>query len=91
MSSVRPTIDQLAAIKRAVEIVGGQSAMARLLGRAQASVWAWVNKGTPVPAEHCFAIEDATGVSRHDLRPDIYPRDDAPTDVRGDHLQGVRP
>lgn len=91
MSVVRPRSDQMAAIKRAVDVVGGQSAMARLLGRAQASVWAWVNKGTPVPAEHCFAIEEATGVSRHDLRPDIYPRGEAPAAGRADHLEGVRP
>lgn len=28
-----------------------------------------------VPAEYVLKIEAATGVSRHDLRPDIYPRE----------------
>lgn len=28
-----------------------------------------------VPAEHVLRIEAATGVSRHSLRPDIYPVD----------------
>ena len=28
-----------------------------------------------VPAEYVLRIEAATGVSRHDLRPDIYPRE----------------
>jgi DNA-binding transcriptional regulator YdaS (Cro superfamily) len=37
-----------------------------------------VNKGRRLPAEHVLAVEAATGVSRHDLRPDIYPREDAP-------------
>jgi Putative antitoxin of bacterial toxin-antitoxin system, YdaS/YdaT len=30
-----------------------------------------------VPAERVLEIERATGISRHDLRPDIYPRNEA--------------
>jgi hypothetical protein len=26
-----------------------------------------------LPAEHVLAVEAATGISRHELRPDIYP------------------
>lgn len=29
----------------------------------------------PLPPIHVLAVEAATGISRHDLRPDIYPRD----------------
>lgn len=28
-----------------------------------------------LPAEHVLAVEAMTGVSRHNLRPDIYPRE----------------
>lgn len=50
--------------------------MARLLCTSQANVWSWLNKTKRgVPAEFCIAVERFSGVSRHDLRPDIYPRE----------------
>ncbi|MFZ3485308.1 transcriptional regulator [Sphingomonas sp. 3-13AW] len=55
--------------------IGSQAAMARLLGIAQPSVWKWLQAEKPLPAEHVLKVEEATGISRHDLRPDIYPRD----------------
>ena len=61
------------ALKRAITIASGQSALARLIGVKQAHIWNWLNKTRRVPAEYVLRIEDATGVSRHDLRPDIYP------------------
>lgn len=80
-----PTADQTAqcpqtVLRAAVQAVGSQGAMARLLGISQPSVWKWLDKGKPLPAEHVLAVEAATGVSRHDLRPDIYPRDLPPKD-----------
>ena len=59
-------------IARAVEAAGSQSAFARLCNVSQPTVWAWL-RGGRLPAEHVLAAEAATGVSRHDLRPDIYP------------------
>ena len=61
------------AIKRAVDQAGGQSALARSIGKGvkQQNVWWWVHKGA-APPEHCLAIEQATGVSRHELRPDVF-------------------
>ena len=35
----------------------------------------WKKRGV-IPAERVLSIEEVTGVSRHDLRPDIYPLDD---------------
>jgi TorA maturation chaperone TorD/DNA-binding transcriptional regulator YdaS (Cro superfamily) len=63
------------ALAQAIEIVGGQAALARLLGVSQPTVWHWVHKAERVPGEHVIAIETVTGgrVSRHDLRPDLYP------------------
>lgn len=62
------------ALRRAVEKVGGQSALARACGVKQGHVWHWLNKSLRVPAEHVLAVEAATkgGVSRHELRPDIF-------------------
>ena len=62
------------ALRAAVEAVGSQAAMARLVGVRQPSVWRWLHKGQALPPEHVLAVEAATGVSKHDLRPDIYPR-----------------
>lgn len=52
--------------------------MARLLDLSQPTVWNWLKKGQSLPAEHVLKVEAATGVSRHDLRPDLYPREDSP-------------
>jgi DNA-binding transcriptional regulator YdaS (Cro superfamily) len=65
------------ALQRAVDIVGGQTALAAALGEPikQGHVWYWLEKkGGEVPAEHCAAIERATDgkVTRHDLRPDVF-------------------
>jgi DNA-binding transcriptional regulator YdaS (Cro superfamily) len=63
------------ALKIAVEHLGSQAATARLLGVAQPSVWKWLQSGKRLPAEHVLTVERETGVSRHLLRPDIYPTD----------------
>lgn len=57
----------------AVREVGSQSAYGRLVGRSQTWVWEALNAGKPVQAEHVLTVEAATGISRHTLRPDIYP------------------
>jgi DNA-binding transcriptional regulator YdaS (Cro superfamily) len=36
-----------------------------------------ISQWKQVPAERVLQVERATGVSRHRLRPDIYPADDA--------------
>lgn len=63
------------ALAAAVGIIGGQAQLARILGVSQPNVWHWLHKSEHVPAEYVLKIEQATGgkVSRHDLRPDIYP------------------
>jgi DNA-binding transcriptional regulator YdaS (Cro superfamily) len=67
----------MSALARAVEEVGGQTALARAIGGPvkQGHVWYWLNaKDGLVPAEHCLAIERATSgrITRFDLRPDIF-------------------
>ncbi|MBA8451664.1 helix-turn-helix domain-containing protein, partial [Escherichia coli] len=46
--------------KRACAVVGGQSAMARLLGVSPPSVNQWIKGVRQLPAERCPAIERAT-------------------------------
>ena len=64
----------MSAIERAIEAAGGLQAFAEKLGVRYQAVQKWV-RFKRIPAERVLAIESATGVSRHDLRPDIYPRE----------------
>jgi len=61
------------ALKKAVEIVGSQSELARRVGVKPQNIWWWLNR--TVPAEFVIPIELATDgqVTRYELRPDIYP------------------
>lgn len=73
-----------AAIRKAVKLAGGQVALAKkvaeITGRpvVQSHVWNWMNRNERVAAEWVIPIETAVEgrVSRHDLRPDIYPAND---------------
>src|ERR1044071_1625061 len=62
-------------LETAVSLVGGQAKLARILGVTQPNVWHWLHKSERVPGEYGLKSEGATGgkVSRHDLRPDLYP------------------
>jgi TorA maturation chaperone TorD/DNA-binding transcriptional regulator YdaS (Cro superfamily) len=55
-------------LQKAIDAAGGVAALARILGIAQPSVSGW----TRVPADRVAAIESATGVSRAELRPDLF-------------------
>lgn len=59
------------ALNKAVSIVGSQKALADQIGVVQSAVANWLSRGN-IPAEHCLAIEKATGgqVTRQELRPD---------------------
>lgn len=63
------------ALIRALDALGSQAALAGLCGVTQPAVWKWVRLHKALPAEHVLKVESATGVSRHDLRPDLYPRE----------------
>lgn len=65
----------LEALKSAVDEIGGQTQLARLCCVSQPAVWKWLQSAKRLPAEHVLRVEAATGVSRHLLRPDIYPRE----------------
>lgn len=52
-----------------------QQEMADHFGVTQPTVWRWLNQSKQLPAEYVLRAEACTGVSRHWLRPDIYPAD----------------
>mgnify|MGYP002079703104 FL=1 len=37
-------------------------------------MWRWLNQAKELPAEYVLEAERRYGVSRYELRPDIYPR-----------------
>jgi TorA maturation chaperone TorD len=55
-------------LEEAIRVAGGVSELARRLGIAQPSVSNWER----VPAERVASVEDATGVDRARLRPDLF-------------------
>lgn len=64
------------ALHRAIKIAGGQKPLAGAIGTSQSQVWYWLTRAKRgVPAEFVIPIEEATGraVTRHELRPDLYP------------------
>ena len=61
------------ALIKAIKIAGGQCALAEKLGVAQCTVSAWINRNKKAPpSEFVLKIEEITGVSRHELRPDVF-------------------
>lgn len=61
------------ALEKAIEVAGGLSALADLIHTKPQVVLHWRKRG--IPAKRVIAIEQATAgrVSRHELRPDLYP------------------
>lgn len=65
---------QATPLELAIRAAGTGRALADLLGVTPMAVSYWKTRG--VPAHQAIPIEKATGVSRHDLRPDLYPSGD---------------
>lgn len=55
-------------VTKAASRAGGVTALARALGIKHTALYSW----TRVPAERVLDIERITGISRHELRPDIF-------------------
>lgn len=77
------------AFQLALQKAGSQAEIARIAGVSTTAVWKWVQSSKRVPAEFVLKIEAATGVSRHDLRPDIYPRETMTDRHVGSRFTGV--
>lgn len=61
------------ALISALQRAGSQAKFARICGCTEPNVWQLVRGQRPLPARYVLSVEAATGVSRHELRPDIYP------------------
>lgn len=53
-------------------VPGGQKALAKQLDISPQAVNQWVKGSRPVSPRLALAIESLTGVSRHELRPDVF-------------------
>lgn len=70
------------ALRRALDIVGGQTELARRIAAfdpqlsttGQGTIWYWLDSGIFIDARYWRAIEAATDqqVTRRDLRPDVF-------------------
>lgn len=77
------------ALVRCRDAAGSDSALARDLNLAQATVWRWINQTKQMPAEHVRAAERLYGVAKEDLRPDIYPREELVDQGTDDRFCGI--
>lgn len=68
--------DPRKSLDKALSAAGSQQALASAIGVRQSTLWYWLRKSRRgVPAEFVIEIERVTGVPRHELRPDLYPRE----------------
>lgn len=67
MSTPIPIVQQAAAR------VGSLSELARRLGIKHPALYKW----REVPPKRVLSLEKISGISRHDIRPDLYPREDS--------------
>lgn len=59
------------AIHQAIRAAGSQAKLAAIVGKKQGHVSRWLSRRR-IPAQLVLPIEAATGVSRHELRPDVF-------------------
>jgi DNA-binding transcriptional regulator YdaS (Cro superfamily) len=67
----------MSALQRAIKIAGNPTRLGKKVGVSRQAVEQW----KVVPPERVLAVEKATGVSRYELRPDIF--GDAPEGMKG--------
>lgn len=58
--------------EEAKRTAGGPSKLAEKLGGLSSQA---VSQWKRIPATRVIAVEQITGIPRHDLRPDLYPRE----------------
>lgn len=79
----------MSALDKAIRIAGNASKLAERLGISSMAVSHWKNryKGV-IPSDHVLPIFNMTGVTPHELRPDLYPN---PTDGLPPEQQSTKP
>lgn len=75
-----PGADPAKLVKSAADAVGGASVLANRLGVAPSAVSNWRKSG--IPAERVPAVARVTGLSFHELRPDLFDAPAAPEGAR---------
>lgn len=73
---------QFNALKKCQKAAGSDSQLGRDLGIPQSTMWRIINVYRKLPAEYVLQAEKRYGVSRHDLRPDLYPVEELQKAVR---------
>ncbi|BBJ59174.1 hypothetical protein EAS17NKHM_025700 [Enterobacter asburiae] len=64
----------MSGLKKAIKCAGGQAQLARDIGLSRSSVNRWIHKfNGRVPPDHLIQIYQLTGVTPHELRPDLHP------------------
>ncbi|HCW0179987.1 TPA: helix-turn-helix domain-containing protein [Citrobacter freundii] len=63
-------------IEKAIQKFGTGAALGRALGFSKMTISNW--KKTGIPPDHIRSVFELTGVTPHELRPDLYPN---PTDA----------
>lgn len=77
------------AFERAVKIAGSQTAFAGHVGCTPANISQLLGKRAVLSSRFVLAAERHTGISRHDLRPDLYPREESASHGSGDPVEGL--
>lgn len=60
------------ALERAIGKAGSAYKLAQLLGCPRQTVYKWVKEGRVLSRSSAVHVEQETGVSRHELRPDLF-------------------
>lgn len=65
-------------IDEVVRLAGGQAELARRCNTSQPRIWQCINRNLRIPADLVIPFERAVDgrVTRFQLRPDLYPRDE---------------
>jgi DNA-binding transcriptional regulator YdaS (Cro superfamily) len=70
-------------LEQAIAKMGSQTALAKAIGKSQGHISKWLERKY-VPAESVLAIENATGIPRQKIRPDLYPEELQSVAMRND-------
>lgn len=57
-------------IRKSIRIIGATT-LSRELGLSRSAVYSWI-RNNQIPARHVLKIEQLSGVSRHELAPEIF-------------------
>ncbi|MCS3807837.1 helix-turn-helix domain-containing protein [Xanthomonas sp. 4461] len=82
-------MDSQTPLQKAIVAAGSQQNLANQLGIRSASISEWKSRGR-IPVERVRLIESVTGISKHELRPDIFGPNPAPAACeQGDSVKQV--